>query len=482
MTQGRHILIATPERSLSEFLDIFFRGQGHEVTALSSVREAVFCLENAEIDLVVADMQMPGEGGVELIRSAASRETLAIAMADSAMPERAVSAMREGAYDHVLKPFKADDLRLVVEKALAKEIPAWGGHKSERQGSESSDSGCLIGESEVMHLVYDLIARVAPTKTNVLISGESGTGKELVARAIHDQSSRAKAPFVAVNCGAIPENLLESELFGHVKGSFTGATRTKEGLFSVASGGTLFLDEVAELPLALQVKLLRVIQDRKLRPVGGVVDQPLDVRLISATNRRLETEAKEGRFRKDLYYRLNVVEIDLPSLCDRREDIPLLLGHFMRKFAVEMDREIHCITDAAMSKLMRYDYPGNVRELENVMERAITLTRSHEIDEDVLPPVFEKKGQGPLSMPLPAETVSLETLCANMSWRFCRSHSSRAMASRPRLLAASEFLFGLFAIDGRSCLKRRTQANSLCALIPGVLFLGLRPGLKFRRP
>jgi len=410
MSRDRHILIATPERSLREFLEIFFRGQGYEVTALSTVQEAVLCLENTDIDLVVADVQMPGESGFEVIRSAARLEILAVAMAESSSPEMAVSAMREGAYDCVSKPFKANDLRLLVEKALAKELPSVDGEKYGTRRSGPGESGCLIGDSEAMHRVYDLIARVAPTKTNVLISGESGTGKELVARAIHDQSTRAKAPFVAVNCGAIPENLLESELFGHVKGSFTGATRAKEGLFSVASGGTLFLDEVAELPLALQVKLLRVIQDRRLRPVGGIVDQPLDVRLISATNRRLKTEAEEGRFRKDLYYRLNVVEVELPSLCDRREDIPLLLGHFMRKFAEEMDREIHSITDSAMSKLMQYDFPGNVRELENVMERAITLTRSPEIDADVLPSVFENSIQRPSETRSPTDGVDLETL------------------------------------------------------------------------
>ncbi|MEE3328774.1 MAG: sigma-54 dependent transcriptional regulator [Myxococcota bacterium] len=435
MNRRSEILIVTAERSLSESLEHSLRSEDYVVTVLATAGEAVLCLENVDLDLVIVDIPMPDGAERELFRAASVLEIPWLAMVPDSRSRSIESAIRDGARACVAKPIVEEALRLAVKKALEKEFSSAQGFLSGAQRSLGREAGCLIGESQVMQPVFDLIGRVASTRTNVLISGESGTGKELVAQAIHDQSARARGPFIAVNCGAIPENLLESELFGHLKGAFTGASRAKEGLFSVASGGTLFLDEVAELPLALQVKLLRVIQDRQLRPVGGTEDEPLDVRLISATNRALQTEVEEGRFRKDLYYRINVVEVEVPSLRDRREDIPLLLGHFMREFAPKMGREVHSISDAAMRKLMRYDYPGNVRELENLMERAIALARTDEIDLDVLPEAV-KGNVIPAQISLAADdSADLETLLRDYEYALLaealrQNHGVKTQAAR----------------------------------------------------
>jgi two-component system response regulator PilR (NtrC family) len=264
-----------------------------------------------------------------------------------------------------------------------------------------------------MQRVIDLIAQVAVTKANVLISGESGTGKEIAARAIHDESERRESPFVAVNCGAIPENLLESELFGHMKGAFTGAVQSKPGLFETAGAGTVFLDEIGELSLPLQVKLLRVIQERTFRRVGGTSDTRFDARLVAATNRRLEDEVAAGRFREDLYYRLNVIEVLLPPLRERREDVPLLVAHFVAKYGSDLGREVQRVSDPALEKLVAYDFPGNVRELENIVERAVALSRGAEIGVEVLPPTVVRTRAASGRDRLPAEGVSLEDVLAD---------------------------------------------------------------------
>jgi two-component system response regulator PilR (NtrC family) len=271
----------------------------------------------------------------------------------------------------------------------------------------------LIGSSLAMQEVVELISQVASTKANVLVSGESGTGKEIVARAIHDGSERREAPFVAVNCGAIPENLLESELFGHVKGAFTGAVQSKPGLFETAKSGTVFLDEIGELSLPLQVKLLRVIQERSFRRVGGTNDVRFDARVVAATNRRLEEEVAGGRFREDLYYRLNVIEVELPPLRDRREDIPLLVAHFIEKLTGEPGGASQRVSEPAMRKLVEYDYPGNVRELENVIERAVALCREGRIGVDVLPPTVVRARSASSRERIPDEGVQLEDLLAD---------------------------------------------------------------------
>ncbi|MBW2543438.1 MAG: sigma-54-dependent Fis family transcriptional regulator [Deltaproteobacteria bacterium] len=373
---------------MQEFLEIFFRSEGYDVVTAGDVDTALVHLENDEFDVVISDIQMPGRSGIDLVHATyeMSPETLVIMITAFASTETAISAMKEGAYDYITKPFKVDELRMVVEKALEKKLLSCENRRLRRELRSQTRDRTIIGNSAEIRRVSELISQVADSKANVLISGESGTGKEVVARAIHRGGPRRDKPFVAVNCAAIPETLLESELFGHVKGAFTGAVQNKEGLFEAADGGTLFLDEVGELTLAVQVKLLRAIQEKSFRRVGASADIRANVRIIAASNRRLEDEVTSGRFREDLYYRLNVIEIPLPSLRERSEDIPLLIAHFIEKYATELEKDVDRVTDEAMARLTEYRFPGNVRELENVIERAVALCRSELIDLDALPP------------------------------------------------------------------------------------------------
>jgi two-component system response regulator PilR (NtrC family) len=373
---------------MQEFLEIFFRSEGYDVVTAGDVETALVHLENDEFDVVISDIQMPGRSGIDLVHATyeMSPETVVIMITAFASTETAIAAMKEGAYDYVTKPFKVDELRIVVEKALEKKLLFSENQRLRRELRSHIRDRTIIGNSAAIRHVSELITQVADSKANVLISGESGTGKEIVARAIHRGGPRRDKPFVAVNCAAIPETLLESELFGHVKGAFTGAVQNKEGLFETAEEGTLFLDEVGELTLAVQVKLLRAIQEKSFRRVGGSGDTRANVRIIAASNRRLEDEVASGRFREDLYYRLNVIEIPLPSLRERSEDIPLLVAHFIEKYAKELEKDVDRISDDAMTRLIEYRFPGNVRELENVIERAVALSRSELIDFDSLPP------------------------------------------------------------------------------------------------
>jgi two-component system, NtrC family, response regulator PilR len=412
MSHHGHILVVDDERSMREFLEIFFQREGYKVTTAPGVDEAEVCLENDEIDIVITDMQMPLRGGLELLDAARelSPDTAVVVITAYASTDSAIAAMREGAYDYITKPFKVDEIRLVVEKALEKKQLAVENELLRSQLKSHAGHPTIIGNSRGIREVFDLIAKVAATRTSVLIAGESGTGKELVARALHDQSERCAMPFVALNCGAIPENLLESELFGHVKGAFTGAVDEKKGLFEVAHAGTLFLDEIAELSLGLQVKLLRAIQEKTIRRVGGTSDICVDVRLLSASNRDLELAVAQGEFRNDLFYRLNVIQISLPALRERREDIPLLMRHFLKKLSSDAGRKIDSVSEEAMKKLMAYDYPGNVRELENIVERAVALSRANEIEMDALPPNVLDTRPLASAQVIPAEGVKLEAL------------------------------------------------------------------------
>jgi two-component system response regulator PilR (NtrC family) len=406
------ILVVDDERSMQEFLEIFLRREGYDVITAGDVDTALVHLESDEVDLVITDLQMPEKTGLELIRVAQeiSPETIVIVVTAFGTTDSAIAAMKEGAYDYLTKPFKVDELRIVMEKALEKKVLSSENRRLRKEIRSRSRHRHIIGHSRPMQEVFDLIAQVAETKTNVLVYGESGTGKELVARAIHEQSERAEEPFIAINCGAIPENLLESELFGHVKGAFTGAVQNKEGLFEAAAGGSLFLDEIGELSGALQVKLLRALQEKTIRRVGDIVDRKTDVRIVSATNRRLEEEVAAGRFREDLYYRLNVIQLTLPPLRERSEDIPLLAQHFIQKFSEELGKEVDGMENAALDLLCAYSFPGNVRELENLMERAVALARGTTIDCELLPPtVTEARNEG--SRPrITAEGVKLEEL------------------------------------------------------------------------
>jgi len=409
------ILVVDDERSMQEFLEIFLRREGYDVVTAGDVDTAVAHLEADEIDLVITDMQMPEKTGLDLLLAAreVSPETILVVVTAFGTTDSAIAAMKEGAYDYLTKPFKVDELRIVIEKALEKKVLSNENRRLRRELRSQSRGRNLIGHSAVMQKLYDLIAQVAETKTNVLVTGESGTGKELVARAIHEQSARYDQAFVAINCGAIPENLLESELFGHVKGAFTGAVQTKEGLFEAASGGTLFLDEIGELTQPLQVKLLRALQERTIRRVGDTVDRKIDVRIVSATNRRLEDEVAAGRFREDVYYRLNVIQLELPPLRDRVEDIPLLAQHFIRVFAEELGKDVEGMDASAYEVLSNHPFPGNVRELENLIERAVALTHEPIIGCDLLPPsVIESRETAPVAL-ITEEGVSLEELVAD---------------------------------------------------------------------
>jgi len=408
------ILVVDDERSMREFLEIFFRREGYDVTTVDGVDAALLAIESDDYDVVITDIQMPDRSGLELLHEVreSQPETPVIMITAFATTENAIEAMKQGAYDYITKPFKVDEIGVVVRKALEKKLLTSENRRLRTQLRTQARSRSIIGTSAPMQRVFDMIAQVAATKSNVLISGESGTGKELVARAIHDQSGRDDKPFVAVNCAAIPENLLESELFGHVRGAFTGAVQNKPGLFETADGGTLFLDEVSELSPGLQVKLLRATQDKCIRRVGGTGDRRVDVRLLAATNRRLEEEVAGGRFREDLYYRLNVIQIALPPLRERTDDIPLLVQHFVDKYSAEFGKFVSGASDDALHVLLAYPFPGNVRELENVIERAVALSRVEVIERDALAPNVLAPHPAASDVRIPPQGADLEGMLA----------------------------------------------------------------------
>jgi two-component system response regulator PilR (NtrC family) len=384
---SERLLVVDDEASMRELLQILLSKEGYEVDLATSGEEAMDLYHKREPDVVITDVKMPGMSGLDLIREIRALNPLAaiIAITAYASADDAVRAMREGAYDYISKPFQVEDLRSVIRNALGARKLRKETLLTDQQAREQFAFGEIIGRSREMMDVFDMINRVATSKASVLILGESGTGKELVAKAIHAKSPRANKPFVVVNCSAIPETLIESELFGHVKGAFTGAVTNKAGLVEEAHTGTLFLDEVGEIPVFVQAKLLRFLQDREFRRVGGVESGKVDVRVITATNRNLETEMQEGRFREDLYYRLNVIRVRIPPLREREEDIPVLIEHFLKKFAKEQRKNIKKVSALAMRVLCNYQYPGNVRELENIIERCVTLERSDQLTAEHLP-------------------------------------------------------------------------------------------------
>jgi two-component system response regulator PilR (NtrC family) len=382
------ILVVDDEKGMRVFFEIMLKKEGFRVSTCSSGEEAVEYLKKNSCGLVITDIKMPGMGGIGLLKAVKeiSPETIVIMITAYASVETAIEAMKLGAYDYFTKPFKVDDIKLHIIKALDLKRLEKENLLLRRELKGKYGFSNLIGTSPSMLAVYDLIRRVVDTKTNIFITGESGTGKELVARAIHYEGGRKDKPFVAINCGAIPENLLESELFGHQKGAFTGAIANKAGLFEVADGGTVFLDEITEMPLHLQVKLLRFIQDNSFRRVGSTEDITIDVRIISASNRDVENDVRDGNFREDLFYRLNVIHIPMPPLRDRMEDIPLLAEHFLKKCSKKLGKDIRGISSEAMGYLKSYRFPGNARELENIIERAIALESSNIVLPERLPP------------------------------------------------------------------------------------------------
>ncbi len=374
-----NILVVDDDKGIREILEIVLTQEGYDVTSVEDGLKALAKCRRQQFDLIITDLRMPKMDGIEFMKAAkeVSPESLVILITAYASGESAVRAMQEGAYDYLEKDFDIDNLKSVVQNALEKKGLKKDEADFRKEIEDTASFRGMIGKSREMQKVYGTVKKVAGTLANVMILGESGTGKELVARAIHDSSSRADEPFVVINCGGIPENLLESELFGYMKGSFTGAHTDKPGLFEVAHGGTIFLDEIAELPPLLQVKLLRAVQEKCFRRIGGTEDIKVDVRIISATNKNLEEKVKEGMFREDLYYRLNVIPIHIPPLRDRHEDIPLLTKYLVHKYAVEFGKEIRNISSYAMELLMKYSFPGNVRELENIIERSIALETSN---------------------------------------------------------------------------------------------------------
>jgi two-component system response regulator PilR (NtrC family) len=392
-SMGERLLIVEDELSMREFLEIMLKHDGYDVRSAGSGEEAFEIFGEEEPDLVLTDVKMPGMSGLDLIRKIRSLDSAVpiIAITAYASAQDAIRAVREGAYDYLSKPFQIEDLRAVIRNALKARRLRTENLKL-RESSDGPDGFSeIVGRSPEMAEVFDMITRVAPSKASVLIIGESGTGKELVAKAIHNRSPRSARPFVPVNCTAIPETLLESELFGHMKGAFTGAVSKKRGLVEIAHSGTLFFDEVGEIPLSIQAKLLRFLQEREFRRVGGNEDQSVDVRVIAATNRNLEKEIEKGRFREDLYYRLNVIRMKLPPLRNREEDIPLLVNHFLEKFAEEQGKDIRRVSSLALRVLCNYGYPGNVRELENTIERCVTLERSDQLTAEHLPSRFSQQ-------------------------------------------------------------------------------------------
>ena len=370
------ILVVDDEKSMREFLEIMLTKEGYEMIIADDGEQACEILDREVFDLVITDIRMKNINGIGVLKKAKDVDPGAMVVLISAFAtaETAVEAMKEGAYDYIPKPFKVNDFKRIINDAIGSKARL----REEDNGSKSRyHFGSLIGESPQMRKVYDLVERVSRTKTNILISGESGTGKELVAKAIHNLSERRDKPIVVINCAGIPENLIESELFGYKKGAFTGAVADKEGLFDIADGGTVFLDEVGELSPVIQVKILRVIQERTFTAVGGTEVKTVDVRFISATNKDLEEEVIDKNFREDLYFRLNVIPITIPPLRDREGDLPLLAQHFLEKFSIEMGKDIRKISTYAMDILKNYLFPGNVRELENIVERSAALETSN---------------------------------------------------------------------------------------------------------
>jgi two-component system response regulator PilR (NtrC family) len=405
------ILVVDDDKSLREFLTITLGRDGFEVEAAASGAEALKLLAEAPVDLALVDLRMPGMDGLETLRRLKEfNETISVVIVTAfSTTETAVQALKEGAYDYLIKPFKVDELKLVVRKALEERRLRWENLRLRREVELRYTVGNMVGKSAKMQELFSTISRVAEAKATILLTGESGTGKTVLAKTIHFNSSRKDGPFVGVNCAAIPQELMESELFGHLRGAFTGAIANKPGLFETADGGTLLLDEISEMSTHLQAKLLRVLEDREVRPVGGTKSVRVDVRIVAATNRDLAQAMTRGTFREDLFYRLNVIAVNLPALRERPEDIALLANHFLQKFAAEADTPAKVLASEALACLEAYPWPGNVRELENVMERAVTLEPGPIIRVESLPEAMRRGREPPAHrVELPADGLDLD--------------------------------------------------------------------------
>ena len=409
------ILVVDDEPSMRDMLRIVLRRDGYDVLVAEDGRQAISVLERERVDLLLSDIRMAEVSGVDVLRAAkqSNSDIIAFMMTAFASTETAVEAMRLGAVDYFTKPFSMDELRLKVRQHVEASRLKQENVLLKRVLNTSYSFSNIIGRSEPMLAVFKMIETIAKTSSTVLITGESGTGKDLVARAVHFNSLRREQPFVALNCGAVPETLLESELFGHMRGAFTGADQTKKGLVEVAERGTIFLDEIGEMNSSMQVKLLRVLQERRFRRLGGTEEVRADVRVIAATNQELPRLVADGRFREDLFYRINVIGVHLPSLRERLEDIPLLAEHFLAKFAANMEKPVRAISREAHERLAAYRWPGNVRELENAIERAVAVEQTPTLLPESLPPYVRPNGDAVVRdrpedlLPSPAEFPAL---------------------------------------------------------------------------
>ncbi len=409
------ILVVDDERSMREFLTIMLQKDGHDVISATNGMEAIDCIGQKTFDIVITDLKMPQLDGIDVLKSVkeSAPETVVIMITAYASADTAVDAMKQGAYDYITKPFKIEEIKLIVRNALEKRRLREENLILRRKIQEWTTTGVIggiVGKSSSIVNIIQLIIKIADSPSNVLITGESGTGKELVARAIHNYGHRKDRPFVAINCSAIPEGLFESEIFGHIKGAFTGAIANKEGIFETANGGTVFLDEIGDIPPNFQVKLLRVLEDKSVKRVGGTQETKVDVRIVAATNRDLKKAVADGNFREDLFYRLDVIPVEMPSLRERKDDIPLLAEHFLAKYSRLVGREIKGMTPEAMHKMINFPWKGNVRELENVIERAATLGIDSTIDEHTIDECLQRgiPYKVNLSADIPAGGVDME--------------------------------------------------------------------------
>ena len=422
------VLVVDDERSMRELLAIMLRQAGHDVTVADGGEAAIKALKSDTFDLVITDLRMREVDGLAVLRAAKeqSPQTVVLVITAFASTETAVEAMKLGAYDYLTKPFKVDEIKLTIANALERKRLQDENQALKRQLRQERGFENFLGKSPQMLDIFETIRKAADSVSTVLITGESGTGKELVARAIHEESPRRNGPFVSINCGAVPETLMESELFGHVKGAFTGAVANTVGLFSAAAGGTLFLDEVTEVPSSVQVKLLRAIQEREIRRVGDTRDIKVDVRLIAASNREVVKAVADGVLREDLFYRLNVIPIHLPPLRERREDIPLLVAHFVRRLSAELGRPVRSVTPEALAILETYRWPGNVRELENVIERALVLGSGDRLDAPGLPPDLRRpRDVQDVAVEIPEDGLDLEATLSQIEHRYIQTALAR---------------------------------------------------------
>jgi two-component system response regulator PilR (NtrC family) len=437
------LLVVDDERSICDVLEIAFRKQGHSVDSANSVAAAKQKLQGQIYDVIISDIKMPQASGLDLLQHAREidHDSYVILLTGYGSLDTAVKALKLGAFDYIIKnPAQyLDELKLAVDRAIEDQRIRAENASLRRELKKQQGIDSIVGQSPPMKALFELVLSVATTQSTVLIQGESGTGKELIAGAIHQNSRRREQSFVSINCGAFQETLLESELFGYMKGAFTGAGANKKGLFEYASGGTLFLDEIGEMSLAMQVKLLRALQEHKIRPVGGNEEVDVDVRIVAATNRDLQTMVHEKQFREDLYYRISVFPMEIPPLRKRPGDIPLLALHFLRKFNHEMGKAVHGFSKDALRRLEEYPWPGNVRELENAVERAVALEKGEDISLDSLPERLVKGHEpsafdaGPASLvQLPEEGVDLEQHIRDIERKYLEAALSRAGGVRTR--------------------------------------------------